>query len=79
MEMIENTAQPWKFFDNSDIAPQTPKPVRITGDQEDVAARNETEREARRRRVGMLRRVFTTPGQNFVSGSNIGRNTLMGA
>lgn len=53
--------------------------VSITSDEEDRAANQESEAEARRRRRGMLRRTYTTPGQNFVSESNIGRNTLMGA
>lgn len=53
--------------------------VSITAEEEDRAANAESEAEARRRRRGMLRRTYTTPGQNFVSESNIGRNTLMGA
>jgi len=53
--------------------------VSITAEEEDRAANAESEAEARRRRRGMLRRTYTTPGQNFVAESNIGRNTLMGA
>lgn len=53
--------------------------VSITAEEEDRAANAESEAEARRRRRGMLRRTYTTPGQNFVTESNIGRNTLMGA
>ena len=51
----------------------------ITQDQEDKAAADETEAEARRRRRGTLKRVYTTPGANFVNQSNIGRNSLTGA
>lgn len=55
-----------------------PPPVSITEDQENKAIADETEAEARRRRRASLRRVFTSPGANFVSESNIGRNTLTG-
>lgn len=56
--------------------PQTPVP--ITAADEDKATAEETETEARKRRRGVLRRVFTQPGQNFVQQSQIGKNSILG-
>ena len=53
--------------------------INQTQDQEDKAAADESEAELRRRRRGMLRRVYTSPGSQFVAQSNIGKNTLTGA
>lgn len=53
--------------------------VTQTQDQEDKAVADESEAELRRRRRGALRRIYTSPGSQFVAQSNIGKNTLTGA
>lgn len=59
-------------------APKPVDPVTISKEEEDKAAADETEAEARKRRRGVLRRVFTQPGQNFVQQTNIGKNSILG-
>lgn len=59
-------------------APKPQNPVQINADDEDKTAAEETEAEARKRRRGVLRRVFTQPGQNFVQQSQIGKNSILG-
>jgi len=62
----------------SSDAPEPVDPVTISKEEEDKAAADETEAEARKRRRGVLRRVFTQPGQNFVQQTNIGKNSILG-
>ena len=67
------------FVPKKDESAEPPSPApTITIETEDKAVEDESEAEARRRRRGALRRVYTQPGSNFVSQSNIGKNTLTG-
>ena len=78
MDFLKGTPLVNLFVPKGDNSVNTP-PVTQTQAQEDKASTDESDAEARRRRRGTLRRVYTSPGSQFVAQSNIGKNSITGA